>query len=332
MPYEEKVSMKRAKFLLWLSMVLIGLSACQPSAQSERQPLRLEYTNWWGDYTAIIAQEQGFFAKHGVPVELIPYDVFSRALPDLAAGKIDVGLFGISDVLSVARRVPLKAVAVYDLGGESTVVATPDIQSVADLAGKTISVPAGGSTYELFIREMLKTANLSLEDVTLVTADPEILPERLGTDLQAGYTWEPYTTSLLKTGNRTLYTSRDTRLFPDIITVRADVARDRPEDVKALLRAWFEALEYRRTNPAESNAIIARVTGLPLEEITLGQETILLQDVADNLALFALNPGDNTDSIHYTARTNLEYQINLGTASQPIDLNQLLDSSYLPQP
>jgi hypothetical protein len=74
------------------------------------------------------------------------------------------------------------------------------------------------------------------------------------------------------------------------------------------------------------------VTGLPLEEITAGHDNIFLQSAADNAATFAQNPGEDPSSIHYTAQVNLDYLINLGTASQSIDLNQLLDPSYLPQP
>jgi NitT/TauT family transport system substrate-binding protein len=325
--------MKRLSFLVGLGVTLVCLTACQSgTAQSERQPLRLEYTQWWGDYTAIIAQEMGFFEKQGVDVELIPYDVFSRALPDLAAGKIDVGLFGIGDALNVARRVPTKIVAVYDQSGSDAIVAAPGITTIADLKGKAIGVPAG-STYELFVREVLKNAGLSLKDVTLVNIDPETVAERMPTEIQASYVWEPYQTQLVEAGNHVLYTGDQTRgLFPDVIALRADVAADRPEDVQALLRAWFEAVEYRRANPDESNAIIARVTGLPLEEITAGQENIFLQNAADNEATFAQNPGQDPSSIHYTTQVNLDYLINLGTASQPIDLNQLLDPSYLPQP
>jgi NitT/TauT family transport system substrate-binding protein len=325
--------MKRRSSWLWLGCLLVILTACQSLAPVDEQPpLRVEWTQWWGDYTTIIAKEKGFFDKHGVKVEPVYYDVFSQALPDLAAGKIDIGLLGISDALNVARRVPIKVVAVYDQGGESTIVAAPGINTVADLKGKTVSVPAGGSTYEIFVREMLKSAGLSMSDVTVVNVDPEALPERLGVDVQAGYTWEPYVTQLVKDGNHALYSSDENRLFPDVITLRADVADQRPDDVKAFLRAWFEALEYRRTNPADSNAIIARVTGLPVEEITAGQEKILLQNAADNLATFALPQGQDTKSIHYTAQTNLDYLISIGTASQPIDLNKVLDPSFLPKP
>jgi NitT/TauT family transport system substrate-binding protein len=326
--------MKRLSLFMWLSAILICLTACQSAAtaHSEREPLRVEYTQWWGDYTAIIAQEKGFFDKHGVEVELIPYDIFSRALPDLAAGKIDVGLFGISDALNVARRVPIKVVAVYDQGGDSTVVAAPDIFSIRDLRGKTIGVPAG-STYELFVRKMLESAGLSLKDVNLVSIDPETIAQQMPGEVQAGYVWEPYLTQLINQGNRVLFSSEQgTRLFPDVITLRADTATDRPEDVKAFLQAWFEALEYRRAHPEESNALIAEKTGLSIEEVSAGQENILLNNAADNRVAFASDPGQDAASIHRTAQTNLDYLINIGTASQPIDLNEMLDSTFLPEP
>jgi NitT/TauT family transport system substrate-binding protein len=324
---------KRLSLLMWLSVVVVSLTACQSAtAQSERQPLRVEYTQWWGDYTAIIAEEKGFFDKHGVEVELVPYEIFSQALPDLAAGKIDVGLFGISDALNVARRVPIKVVAVYDQGGDSTVVAAPDIFSIADLRGKTIGVPAG-STYELFVREMLESAGLSLKDVNLVSIDPETIAQQMPDEVQAGYVWDPYLTQLVNRGSRILYSSQQgKRLFPDVITLRADTAADRPEDVKAFLRAWFEALEYRRAHPEESNAIIAEKTELSIEDVTAGQENILLNNAVDNWATFAAGSSQAATSIHHTAQTNLNYLISIGTASQQIDLNETLDSSYLPEP
>ena len=55
----------------------ILLSACSGISKSERSPLKVEWTLWWGDYTIIIAREKGFFEKHGVEVELIFYEVFS---------------------------------------------------------------------------------------------------------------------------------------------------------------------------------------------------------------------------------------------------------------
>ncbi len=79
--------------LLGLWAALAGCGLLPETDAASRPPLRVEFTEWWGDYTLIIAQQQGFFQKHGVPVEMVYYPVYSRALPDLAARRIDGGLF-----------------------------------------------------------------------------------------------------------------------------------------------------------------------------------------------------------------------------------------------
>ena len=45
-----------------LSLVIITLASSCSAQQSGLQnaPLRIEYTQWWGDYTLIVAQEAGF--------------------------------------------------------------------------------------------------------------------------------------------------------------------------------------------------------------------------------------------------------------------------------
>ena len=111
-----------------LLLVTLALSACgSPAPEPERPPLRVEYSAWWGDYTLGVAQELGLFEKYGVKVEPVYYDVYSDLFPDMAAGKVDAGLFGMGEAITVSDTTNLKMVAIYDNGGVSTVVARSEI-------------------------------------------------------------------------------------------------------------------------------------------------------------------------------------------------------------
>ena len=85
-------------FSVFLLVVFLTSCSSQPQTVS-RKPLKVELAFWWGDFTLLVAKEKGFFEKYGVLVEPVYYESFPQAPADLAAGKIDVGLFSIGDVL-----------------------------------------------------------------------------------------------------------------------------------------------------------------------------------------------------------------------------------------
>jgi hypothetical protein len=102
-----------------VTAILLGtlvLSACGSSATApERPPLVVEYSTWWGDYTLGVVQELGLFEKYGVKVEPVYYEVYSDSFPDMATGKIDAGLFGMGEAITVSDQTKRTMVAIYNL-------------------------------------------------------------------------------------------------------------------------------------------------------------------------------------------------------------------------
>ena len=324
-----KTLMKPIKAIVILSAIL-SLTACsvfQP-APEKKAPLRIEFTDWWGDYTLIVAQKMGYFEKYGVEVESKYYPVFSKALPDLAAGQLDAGLFALGDALNVSRHAPLKVVTIYDNGGLNTIVSTSDINSVAEVKGKRIGVPLGNA-YELVIAEMLRNASMSTGDVTLVNALPEEIPARVGVDLDAGFTYEPYLSEAIANGNTILYSSESVSgLFPDVIVFREQFTQERPEDVRAFLSAWFEAVEYRHNFPDEANKIIADYYGVAVKDILTNSDIQILSKT-ENLAMFSETNTLNLRPITATTELNGNFLIRIGTLTKLPLFDQFLDPSFL---
>jgi NitT/TauT family transport system substrate-binding protein len=121
---------KRTRLLVSIFLIAaLFLTGCGQIGQSRSPlpPLKVEWTRWDGDYTILVAQEKGLFKKHGVEVELLYYDVFSKAITDMAAQRIDAGLFGVGDMLMASRLTDVKGILLYDSGGTSTIVSRSDI-------------------------------------------------------------------------------------------------------------------------------------------------------------------------------------------------------------
>lgn len=314
------------KILYILTMVVI-IAACSGPVATKKTPFRIAYTKWWGDYTVIIADKKGFFTKHGVEVKPVYYDVFSKALPDLASGQLDGGTFTIGDTLNINSHTNLTAVGMSDDGGANVIVGQPGITNISDLRGKSIGVIIG-SAHELIIENMLASAGLNTNDVNYVDVDPEnVLKEIKKNNIQAGLTWEPYSTAAISAGYPMLYTSDQfAGLFGDVIVFRRDVVLERPEDIRNYLKAWYEAVDFRRKNPAESNQLIAFALNIPPEEV---QGDARLFTLSEAQAMYAQSIDKNANSIYKLAQINADYMIRNGILTKIPPIDQLFDPAYL---
>lgn len=345
MPMQDRTFHRRAVMKKacrpWLILALSALLvACQlqppwsvgaSGTAQPSTPLRVEWTDWDGDYTLLVAHQLGLFEKHGLTVEPVYYHSFPDTLPDLAGARLDIGLLGIVDALNLANRIDARVIAVYDTGGLTSLVAGPEINRPTELRGKRIGVGFGTSG-EMVVRDILRRAGLTPLDVTLVDLDASQVPAALRQRrVQAGVTYEPYTTQALQDGARLLANSPLSALLPDVIVVRGDLARQRPEAVRAFLAAWFEAVQYRLDHPQESRQIIAQRTGHSEADLAAGLAggDLTLYTLDDNRRLYA-GSAAAAQSIYQIARTNLDFMIASGSLTTLLDIRRIFDSAYLP--
>jgi len=320
---------------VWVRAVLAGvlvvlLTACagQQATPAPAAPLRFAWTYREGDYTLLLAQQMGLFQRYGVNVEPVLYDSYSQARADMVAEVIDGGIFPIGDLLLMASKTDLQGVFVSDNGGIAAVVAAAEIGNVRDLRGKRIGVTLHTSS-EMFISYMLETAGLTSRDVTLIEMKPQDVPASIPEVVDAGFVVEPYTSQAMRQGLRLLYSSeRYGSLLPNLIVFRQRVVQEQPQRVRAFVRAWNEAAAYRIAHPQEASAILEQVTGRPARELGLSG-TVTFYTLEDNRRFFAENPGLDPGSIYYVAQRNLYFLTSLGDISQPLDLNTLLNPSFL---
>lgn len=299
------------------------------SSRPEPQPLKVGcYSLWPGFFPMILAQEKGFFAQQGVQVEPIYSSNYLEPVSNFSAGYSDGVTSALGSLMSlVGQDTEAQMVLVSDQSaGADMLVVAPGIQGVKDLKGKRIGVKLGDFG-ELFVTTLLKSQNLTTADVTLVNTEAELVPDRIAKgDIQAGHAWEPHTSEVIKAGGRVLLTSQSTPgLIADGIVFHQNVVRDRPEQVQAFVRGWFQAVDYWQAHPQESNVLLAKALKLKPEEIST--EGVHLATVADNLK--ALAPGQTTESLYYTAKLYADFFIRAGGLSAAPDINQLIVPSFV---
>jgi len=333
--YTRNALASMSKLLSYICIfIIIGwlLFACHSPEplKVKRPPLKVNCVPFVGNMPVLIAQNKGFFKAQGIEVELSYVDYLQLQQADFSAGKYDAIGLTLGDFIILSATNPdMQAVMVVDEStGVDAVVAQSDIQTIFDLKGKKLGADLGGFS-EVFLSEMLKTSKLTSEDVSLVKVEALEVPQRIQNNaIQAGHTWEPYLSEALKLGANILFTSKQTPgLILDVIVFRGEVIRDRPEDIRAFVRGWLQALSYWETNIPEGNEIASKALNIPSNTISF--EGIDLIDFAENQKFFQ---SDSPNYIYKTAKKYADFFIRMGNVTRLPNIESLFNSSFLTPP
>jgi NitT/TauT family transport system substrate-binding protein len=321
--------MKKFSIVSIVLIVTFLLAACgtpATPAASANPPLRIAVNMWPGLYPAAIAQEQGFFAKHNVQVEIHYYEAYPDTYGDLLLGKVD-GLSAIvGDTLLINNQKNLKFVFPVDASdGADVIIVGPDVQSAADLQGQRIG--AGFGTYgELYVRTFLQQNGLSLTDVSLVNSPAENAPVSYQSEVDAIHTYEPYASEALAKGGHILSTSSDTpNLMLGAMTFPAALVESRPQDIQGFTDAWFEAVDWMYANPDQVPAIVAKVFGVPVDYVWFGGDKVFTRAEAEAL----MQPGNDYSSAYFVTQQYIDFLVSTGSLASKPDLDNLIDPSFL---
>jgi len=318
--------MKAYRFIALILLVVIAITACgSQTASGSQRPLKIAWLVFSGYGPYFIAQEQGLFEKNNVTVQDVPASTTSEQIIDLTSNTADCALVVFSDAVPVAKNTGLKTVMIIDsTNGADQLIASADVTSVADLKGKRIGA-AFNSYSEMFVRQLLAKNGLQPGDVELVNVAPEDLVNALGKTVDAGHTYDPFSSQARAAGYHVIASTADVpNLIFDTVICNPSVLNERSQEVRSFVKAWFEAVDWWTANQTDGNAIVASATGLSPQDVSL--EGIKLFTLSDNQNAFDVN---NPSSFYVTAQQTIDYYASLGALVYAPDLNSLVDSSFL---
>jgi ABC-type nitrate/sulfonate/bicarbonate transport system substrate-binding protein len=217
-----------------------------------------------------VAQQEGFFAAHGLKVDLSYPSNSVQVIRKLTDGSAQMSLMSIDNVLAYRRAQGEKGEKGADdlvafMGGDHgylTLVARPGLKTVEDLRGKTVSVDAMTTGFAFVLLNALEAHHLGTDDLHVVPVG--------GTGFRYRALMEgKQDATLLRTPFELLSQQRGfevvlsaDRLTPSyqgtIGAVRTQWAASHPADMLAFLTAYHQALEwiFDRRNEAATLAIL----------------------------------------------------------------------------
>lgn len=317
---------------------LVVLAACGGSSSDPSsggagsgRAIRLGFSAWPGWFPWQVAEEKGFFARHGVKVTLTYFESYTDSLNALASGNLDANSQTLNDtVSSVAGGARQSIVLVNDNStGNDQIIGGPGINSVADLRGKKVGAEQGTVDHYLLLLALRK-AGLSAADVDFQPLETGAAAAAFASGrLDAVGAFAPFTTqALARQGSKALATSSDfPGAIPDHLVVARELAADRPDEVQKLVDTWFDTLAFLRSSPAEATAIMARRGGVSVADYQTYDKGTTLFSLEDNLAAFT--PGTTTANLDFQAREISGFLLSTKLVDTAPDLAGLFEPRFV---
>ena len=191
--FPSRYDSRRLWLMLTITLILTSLATgCQglppalgatPEAAATAEPatLKVRYVPVLAGAALFVAQDKGYFAAEGLTIELQSFRSGALIIPPLALGQLDVGFGEIGPAIynAVAQGMDVRAVATASsqpagYGSVPLLVRADLYQSgavttVAALRGRTIAINLERSMAEYLLAEALAQADLTVDDVTLVS-------------------------------------------------------------------------------------------------------------------------------------------------------------------
>lgn len=269
-------------FLLFTCVTLFACGGASPKAEAETpaapargadasKTLKIGLVTWIGYGPFYIAKEKGFFKENGIEVvlERIEGDAERRAA--IASGNIDGSCMTV-DAVTVLRSsdIPVKIVMAIDSSnGGDGIVAVKKIKTIQDLKGKLIAYPTGLPSH-FFLYSVLKSQGMKMSDIKTIVMDADKAGAAFaGGQVEVAVTWEPWLSKAQEMVNGHILTDSKKHhgYIEDVLFMREDVISKRSGDIKSLIKGWYKAVDFVKTNPDEAKMIIGKAFGLTKETV-----------------------------------------------------------------
>lgn len=242
------------RYSTWLTSTLLPLAFAQALAPAQAETIHLTTVQSIGSLATYIAQDKGYFKKHGVDVDIQRLQSAADGVALLATNQIQILEGGISVGYFNGKVRKLPVIMVSDR------VSTPihhklivamshrdKVKKLTDLKGMTVGTNAAGSvtTYEL--GKVLATAGMTLDDIQLkVLGFPQMGAALKNGALDATLSIPPFSEALVNDGFGTTIAEVDKLVEPKPMTIAGvflnpEWAKAHEKEVANFFLAYMEA-------------------------------------------------------------------------------------------
>lgn len=275
------MSLTRVAVGLAAATATVALSACGvggDSAASDDGSLRVAANTNATMLPFWAAQDQGFFADHGIDdVKLTKVDNVAT-LPPALGKSFDIVLSTPTLVISSNEQgIPVSWVSgssvdsVEQKSGELMTMADSGLDKPADLTGKKIGVLNESGTLHIATAYWLQQEGVDLDSIELVQVDGPSQADQLASGrIDAVESVTPFTGQIAAAGAQSLgvpYRSLGDVIAPIMFAAQTSWAEENKDTVEGFRAALEDGAEWIADNEDDARALLQEQTGYPDEVV-----------------------------------------------------------------
>jgi NitT/TauT family transport system substrate-binding protein len=306
-----------------LALAAAGCSAPQETPPSGDDNLEVIDVNFGyipdfnGTSLLAIAEAEGLWEKYAINVETLSFTNGPLQIQALGTGDLDFGYIGPGAFWLPASG-QAKIVSLNTLGQADRVVAQKGIDSIEDLAGKTVAVPEGTSG-DMILTLALEEAGMTKADINLVPMEPAAIVAALSSkQVDAAGFWYPALATvkeqvpdLVELADNSDFEEKVA--FPTAFVAGNDVVDNDPEMVDRVLKVLREAIAFRSENTDKAIELTASFLALDPAQVEADAGNVQI------LSLEELDALTEDGTVNTWLSGMVDYFVGAGKLTEPAD-------------
>lgn len=317
-----------AKLIAVVAVVVLILSAIGATIlllpQDDGMSVSVAYSEKVNYETLMIANANGYFQDEGADVDVKLVTGGIEAATALITGAVDLAAMGDAPAVQLISQNHGAKIVARLVGGEGVhrFIAWNDVQGPKDLEGKKLGIQQTSSTHGAFL-QWAEANNVNVDNVTLVPMNPRDIPLAMQSrqiDAMGGSEpWAVNTENLCGGDVHELGNSSGLgSTFPIVLVASERALDDRPEAIRAVLKALDRGNDFIKSNWTEAMEICAGRTGLSTED----------QSRCSGFQFYEMGfNGTDVESMNMTAHSMMEF----GSITQLPDVMAHVDLTLMPR-
>jgi NitT/TauT family transport system substrate-binding protein len=331
----------RKRIAALAASITLGLAMSSGYAQQATE-IRISYQPalYWA-LPFYVAEQKGWYGELGLkPV----FSTFPAGVPQIAASASkswDVGGAGSVPATLGAVRYNLLTIGITnDESYGNALLATAKtadgfMKNPASIKGQTIVLTAN-STGDYAVQSCLAKWGLKKSDVTVKSmGQAEIISAMSSGNADLGGLWAPNTYTMEeKAGAKQICSGQDAgAAVPGALMVRADYAKEQPQNVAKFLAVYLRAWKWLNAHPGEAIAMMQKFYeqgGVTISEASMKKEfsTRPTYDLAGQLKIMRRPPGGASEVDGWFTKIGAFMQAN-GTFPEAPAASRFITDEYL---
>ncbi len=242
-----------------LAVIGISVGGCQEEYTGPVEEITVAAAEYLTGALIYITEDQGFFEENGLDVTITGYRSGKACADALINGEVDISTSaGFVFVSNSYEYTDLRVFGTVATKQVKELVARKDkgITTINDLVGKKIGVTRKSGA-EFLLGVFLTFNALSHEDVELVDLTaPEIVEAISNGDIDAAFTWDPYTYNIKEELGDNAISWFGGEDFYFVLLTKEDWIENNPAAAERFMKSVLEAENYIEDNSEEAKEFV----------------------------------------------------------------------------